>query len=87
MCFSLEWLKEVLILCIVIGAVILILRLVIPYAIGAMGLAIGPGVNLILAVLRIVFGAIIAIIVVTICFELIGCLLSYANVGSLLHAH
>jgi len=85
MCFSFDWLKNVLILCVVVGAVILILQLVIPYAISKMGVALGTGWGIVVSVFRILLGALIAIIVILICFEAIACLLSFANIGTLLH--
>lgn len=85
MCFSMEWLKDILIFCIVIGAVILMLKVIVPYAVSKMGIALGEGWNVILTVFRIFLGALIAIVVVLVCFELISCLLSYANVGALFH--
>lgn len=86
MCFSMEWLKDILILCIVIGAVILMLKVIVPYAVSKMGIALGEGWNVILAIFRIFLGALIAIVVVLICFEFISCLLSFVHVGSLFPA-
>jgi hypothetical protein len=76
MCFSLDWLRQICILLIVLGGVFAILKLVIPYVIAKSGFAMGEGFNLIVRCIRIVIYVIIACIVVFICFELIACLLS-----------
>ena len=83
MCFSLDFLKSILILCVVIGAIILILKIIVPYAITKMGIALGDGWNVVLAVFRIFIGALIAIFVLLIVFEMIACLLSFVNIESL----
>lgn len=79
MCFSLQWFEQLLVWIIIIGAVIAILKIVVPWAIAQAGIAIGEGLNVVLSVLRIVIWAIIAIFVVYICFALISCLLSYGG--------
>lgn len=76
MCFSLAWLQQILILCIVIGGVFAILKLLIPYVLTQMGATVGPGLTVVISAVKIVIWCIIAICVVIICFELIGCLLS-----------
>lgn len=79
MCFSLAWLQQILIFLIVIGAVVAILKLVIPFALQKLGAEIGEGAGLVFNVLKIVLWAIVAIVCVIICFELISCLLSYSG--------
>lgn len=79
MCFSLAWLQQVLIFLIVIGAVVQILKLLIPFALKRMGAEIGEGANLVMSVLHIIFMAVVAIICVVICIELISCMLSYTG--------
>ena len=83
MCFSLDFIKAILILGVVIGAIILILKIVVPYAISKMGIALGEGWNVVLAVFRIFIGTLVVIFVILIVFEMISCLLSFVNIGSL----
>jgi hypothetical protein len=85
MCFSLDWLLHVLILAVVVGAIVKILELVIPWALSQMGGTVGAGVSMILAVLRIIFWAVVVIVVLVICFQLISCLIGYGGgMGSLM---
>lgn len=79
MCFSLAWLQQILIFLIIIGAIVAILKLVVPYALSMLGAELGAGANLVIAVFKIVLWAIVAIFCVIICFQLIACLLSYSG--------
>jgi hypothetical protein len=71
MCFSLEFIKQLLIDLIVIGAIFAIIKLLLPLALSWLG---GAG-SIIMQVINIVLYAIICIFVVIICFDLISCLL------------
>jgi hypothetical protein len=64
MCLSLEWIAHIIIVAIVIGAAILILKVVLPDWLGPKWIA----------VLDIVVKAAIAIFVVIVVFELLACL-------------
>ena len=83
MCFSLDFLKQVLILAVVLVAVIAILGLLIPFIVSKLGLVLGEGWALCVAAFRIFIWALVAIIVIIFCFELISCLLSFTG-GSLI---
>ena len=72
MCFSMDWLLHLFVLLIIIGAVVALVRLLLPLVIGWMG---APGA-IILQAINIVMWAVVAIFVVYIVFELISCLLS-----------
>jgi hypothetical protein len=76
MCFSMQWIAQLLIWAVIIGAVFAILNLIVPWALSKAGLAIGDGLNMIIAVLKIVLWAIVAIVVIVIVFDLISCLIS-----------
>ena len=77
-CFTLQWLEQVLIYCVILGAVYAILTLLIPLALGNLPPIIGQIINIIL-------WAIICIIIIYICFALISCLLSMGGgIGSLM---
>jgi hypothetical protein len=82
MCFTMDWLMQVLILCIIVGAIIQILKIVVPYALSKMGVAAGEGVAVVTRVLQIAFWALVAVIVVIIVFKIIACLWGFAG-GSL----
>ena len=71
MCFSLQWVEQLFIYIIVIGAIFAIIRLLLPMVFAQLG---GPG-NIIAQVINIILWAIIACFVVYICFALISCLL------------
>ncbi len=84
MCFSLDFLKQVLILLVVIVAVIAILQLLVPFIVAKIGVTLGAGWGVIVAAARIFLWAVVAIVVIIFCFELISCLLSFTGGGSLL---
>ena len=71
MCFDLAWIEHLFVLLIIIGAIVALVRLLLPLVIGWMGAA-GA---IILQAVTIFMWAIIAIFCVYIVFELIGCLL------------
>ena len=83
MCFSMAWLEQLFIYVIVVGAIIAIIRLLLPIVFAKLG---GPG-NVIGQVINIILWAIIAIFVVYICFALISCLLGGGGGLSLLPPH
>jgi ABC-type dipeptide/oligopeptide/nickel transport system permease subunit len=86
MCFSLEFLKLVLIWAVVIVAILSILGLLVPFIVKRLGIALGEGWAVCVQAFRIFCWAIVAIVVILFCFELIACLLSFTG-GSLLPRH
>lgn len=76
MCFTLAWLQQLLILCVIVGAIYAILMIIIPYALSKMGAVLGEGANVVLRVLKIVLWAVVACVVIYIVFALIACLWS-----------
>lgn len=70
-CFSLQWLEQLFVWAIVIGAVIAIIRILLPYVFAQFG-----GGGPLQAIINIVLWAFVAIVVVYIAFALISCLLS-----------
>ncbi len=79
MCFSLELIKQLCILAIIIGVIFGILKIVVPYAFSKAGLAMGEGFNIVLSVFRVLFWGFIAIVVVVFCFELIACFIQWSG--------
>ena len=83
MCFSLDFIKQILIMIVVFGAIIAILGLLIPFVVKRMGLVLGEGWALLVQIFRIFVTAVIIIIVIIVAFELIACLFSFTG-GTLL---
>jgi hypothetical protein len=79
-CFSLQWLEQFLVYCIVVGAIIAIIRLLVPWVLDQLG------IPLIAQVINIVLWAVVAIFVIYICFALISCLVGGGGL-SLLPPH
>ncbi|MBR0879091.1 putative membrane protein [Bradyrhizobium barranii subsp. barranii] len=69
MCFTLAWLQQLIVWLIVIGAVVAIIKLLIPFLDGLTGMPI------IGRILMIVLWAFVAIAVVVVIFGLLSCLL------------
>lgn len=70
-CFSLAWLEQILIWAVIVAAVFAILKLIVPYILGMLGVAGG----IIAQAINIVLWAVIAIFVIYIVFGLLSCLL------------
>jgi hypothetical protein len=75
MCFSLNWLEQLLIWVVIVGAVIAILQLFVPWVLAQVG-DLGGAVGVILQIVKIVIWAIIVIFVIYIAFDLLSCLMS-----------
>jgi hypothetical protein len=83
-----DWLMRILILCVIIGAIIAILQIIIPYALSKMGATIGQGASVVIACFKILLWAFVAIIVIVIVFQIIACLWSMGGgMGGLLPHH
>jgi hypothetical protein len=77
-CFTLQWFEQVLIFCVILGAVYAILKLLIPLVLGGLPPIIGQVIN-------IVLWAVICILVIYVCFALISCLFSLGGgLGSIM---
>jgi hypothetical protein len=72
-CFSLELIEQVLIWLVVIGAVIAIVRLLLPAVLAQFG----GGGSILIAALNILMWAVVLVFVIIVCFYLISCLLSF----------
>lgn len=68
MCFSIGWLEQLLVWLVIVCAVIMVLRLVVPWVAAQLGIPI------IAQVLNIVLWAIVVIFVIYFCFALLSCL-------------
>ena len=79
-CFTLQWLEQFLVWCIIVGAVIAIIRLIVPWVLAQVGIPLlGQALNIIL-------WAVVAIFVVYIVFALLSCLIGMGGM-SLLPPH
>lgn len=74
MCFSIQWIEQILIWAVVVVAVVAIIRILIALVLPQLGWA----GSIIMQVLSIVMWAVIAIFVIVICFDLISCLIGFA---------
>lgn len=70
-CLSLGWVENLLIWLVVIGAVIALVRLVLPLALGPLG-TVGSTVS---GALNIIIWALVAIAVIVLVFDLLSCLI------------
>jgi hypothetical protein len=68
-CFSLTWLEQLLIWLVVIGAVVALVRLLVPLVIGPLGAAGTTIAN----ALNIIIWAVVAIAVIVLVFDLLTC--------------
>lgn len=73
MCFSLSWIEQLCVWLIIVCAVVAIIRLLIPFVTGLIGLPIVG------QIINIMLWAIVAIMVVYIAFAVISCLLGGAG--------
>lgn len=77
MCFSLAWIEQVCVWLIVVIAIVSIIRLLVPYLMGLIGIPI------VAQIINIVLWAVVAIMCVYIIFALISCLIGSG--GGLMH--
>jgi hypothetical protein len=70
MCFTLGWFEQLLIWFVIVAAIVALLRLLVPWIAGEIG------IPLLAQALNIVLWAVIAVMAIYIIFALISCLLS-----------
>jgi hypothetical protein len=75
MCFSLEWVKNLFIWIVIIGAIILIIQILIPLVLSRVpGFASGA-LAVVWQIIKIVLWAIVVILIIVFAFDMISCLL------------
>ena len=74
MCFSLDWFAHFIITCIVIGAAILLLKLLVGFIAPKIGLG-GEVLNFVVQAFTIILWAVVCIALVVFVFGLIACLI------------
>lgn len=70
-CFGLDFVEQMLIWLVVVGAVVAVVRLLLPYVLGNLG-EVG---SLIMRILNILMWAVVIIFIIVVCFDLFSCLL------------
>ena len=80
MCFTLGWLQQFLVWCVIVGAIIAIIRLVVPWVMAQVG------IPLLAQAINIILWAVVCIFVIYIIFALLSCLVGMGGV-SLLPPH
>jgi hypothetical protein len=79
-CFTLQWLEQFLVWCVIVGAIIAIIRLVVPWILGQVG------IPLLAQAVNIILWAVVCVFVIYIVFALLSCLIGMGGV-SLLPPH
>lgn len=77
MCFSLNWIENLLIWLVIVGAVVAVIKLLVPYVASQLG---SPGA-VIMQVLNITMWAVVLIFVIVIVFDLLACLVGFPRMG------
>ena len=70
MCFSLEWIEQILVWLVIVCAIFALLKLVVPFILAQIGVAGG----IIMQAINIIVWAFVCICVIYFVFMLIGCL-------------
>ena len=78
-CFSMEFLKQVLIWLVVIGAVFAILQIIIPLVMAQVGASMGGIWAVVVQIVKIVLWALVIIFLIIFAFDMISCLLGYTG--------
>ena len=68
MCFSIGWLEQLLVWLVIVAAIIMVLKLIVPWVASQLG------VPIIAQVLNIILWAVIVIFVIYFCFAMLSCL-------------
>ena len=80
-CFTLGWLQQFLVWCVIVGAIIAIIRLVVPWVMAQVG------IPMLAQIINIILWAVVVIFVIYIVFDMIQCLWSYTGGFSSLPRH
>lgn len=73
MCFSLEWFKDLLIWLVIVGTIIALLRLLLPWVLGMFGVA----GDVLMRAINIAIACVLAIAVIILVFDLIECVIGH----------
>jgi hypothetical protein len=79
MCFSLAWIEALLINIVVLAVIVGVLRILVPWVIGLLGVNAGP----LMAIINLIIWGIVLVWVIYFVFSLLGCLGGGAGLGSL----
>jgi hypothetical protein len=70
MCFSLSWIEALLINVVILAVVVGVLRILVPWVIGLLGVDAGP----LMAIINLIIWGIVIIWLIYFVFSLLGCL-------------
>jgi hydrogenase-4 membrane subunit HyfE len=90
MCFTMAWLAQFLVWCVIaIATYVILIQILLPYILKKLGAGgeVSEGVGVLFAVLRVFFWALIVIIVIWLVFDLLQCLWSMAGGFPMLLPH
>ena len=76
-CFTLGWLQQFLVWCVIVGAVIAIIRLVVPWVMAQVG------IPLLSQAINIILWAVVCIFVIYIIFALLSCVVGMGGISVL----
>lgn len=79
MCFSLGWIEALLVNIVVLAVVVGVLRILVPWVIGLLGINAGP----LMTIINIIIWGIVLIWLIYFVFSLLGCLGGGGGLGSL----
>jgi hypothetical protein len=70
MCFSLSWIEALLVNVVIIAVIVGVLRILVPWIIGLLGVVAGP----LMAIINIIIWGIVLIWLIYFVFSLLGCI-------------
>lgn len=79
-CFSLPCVEHLLVQLVILAAVVMIIRLVVPWLLGLIGDALGGAADIVARAINIVLWAAVVIFVIVLCFDLVTCLIGSARI-------
>lgn len=76
-CFSISLIEQLLIWAVIFVAVFAIINLLLPFVMSHAGGILGSALNVVIAIVRIVFWAAVVIVVIIFAFDMISCLVGH----------
>jgi hypothetical protein len=80
-CFTLGWLEQFLVWCVIVGAIVAIIRLLVPWVMAQVGIPI------LAQAINIILWAIVCIFVIYIIFALLSCVVGMGGISLLPPTH
>ncbi len=76
-CFSLQWIEQLFIWVVIFIAVFAIINILLPFITSKASGIVAEALNVVIAIIRIVFWAAVVIVVIIFAFEMISCLIGH----------